>query len=190
MLKFRFMKKLRILLRIIFVCLCPIITNAQYIENQNTKHFEGIWVARVNDSDSVVLEMKYEEKFPFKFKDKDTGIFADVLLLSFKYYESKEIKLNSDNYWPNLGSNFALLEEYNDDKNGKLTFNYYELSNRDDTRIGKGTLNIKEGIMKMEIDTTREGIIIRQPKNDPSIERREKPKMIMPKKLTFVRREL
>ncbi|AFL85855.1 hypothetical protein Belba_3351 [Belliella baltica DSM 15883] len=182
--------KLKSLLRILFVCFCPLISNAQYIESASIEHFEGTWVAYVNDRDSIVLEMKYEEKFPFKFRDKDTGISADVLLLSFKYYESGKIYLNSDNYWPKLGSNFALLEEYNGDKNGKLIFTYYELSQGDDSHIGKGILNIKDDVMKMEIDTTREGIVIILPKNDPSKERKVKAKMIMPKNLTFVRREL
>lgn len=188
MLNIKIKKNTQILLLANLLVYLSNIGKAQYIEKDELKHFAGIWIGKVNETDSVLLEMKLKKNFQFKTDSHDIGVSSDVLKMKFKYFKSGKIVLNSDEYDTNNLSNVAMLGNYDDLNDVILSFAYFESNEDNDIHLGRGTLHVKDRIMNMVLDTTREKIIVGDPNKNNQQPKSSRSKMIMPKKLTFTKK--
>jgi len=179
------MKNFKIILSISVLFFISNIGKAQYIERDEIKYFEGSWVAKISSSDSIIMEMNMKKKFPIKSDTWDTGVIMDVLLMNISYFKSGE-KVYSpvdiegkyrNQYFVAIlvspyGTNDAILEfSYKDDNNTTLG------------GIGKGKLRYIDGVLEMDIDNRRQGIILQLPDQDEKMKYNSK--LSIPKQLTF-----
>lgn len=182
------MKNFKIILSISVFFFISNISKAQYIERDEIKFFQGSWVAKVSDSDSIILEMKMEKKFPIKSETWDTGVEMDVLLMNISYFKSGEKVYSpldiedkhSNQYFvsklvsPSIINDAVLEFSYKDDINTTLG------------GIGKGKLQYKDGVLEMDIDNRRQGVFLKLPDQDEKMAYNSK--LSIPKQLTFIKK--
>lgn len=165
--------------------------NAQYLERNEIVYFEGEWIANLSESDSIILEMKFEKKFPIKSETWDTGYKTDVLLMNLIYYKSGEKFYSPKDLETKYKNQFfvAKLGTPMDINKAVLNFTYNDDLNNSLGGSGRGRLVHKEGVLEMEIDNSREGANLKLPNKDANNRVKYNSRLSIPKKIIFIRKD-